>query len=436
MPLTHGGSWEILRLALPAFGSLIAEPVFLLTDSIIVGHLPDPALGALGVAGTALSALVGVCIFLAYGTTATVARQIGAGDPRRAMRLGMDGLWLAALVGVAISLVCWPLTPTIVHLFGASGSLSTLAVTYLRVSLLGLPSMLLVLAGTGVLRGLHNATTPLIVSVSSFVLNGLLNAWFVLVLGWGIAGSAWGTVIAQTLSAAVYVVLVVRGARAHGAPLNPDLAGLKAAGTTGLALVVRTVSLQGVLLVATALATRMGDVQIEAYTIAARIWTFLAFALDAIAIAGQAVTGRALGAGDVEGTRRATRRMVSWGIWYGVALAILIIALRPVIPGLFDASPAVTAQLEEILWPVALLQPIGGIVFVLDGVLIGAGDQRYLAWAQAIAAVAFLPVALAATTLIGLWVAMGAWMLARMLTLGLRAYGTAWLVTGPSSTPT
>jgi putative MATE family efflux protein len=421
---------EILKLAVPAFGALVAEPLFLLTDSIIVGHLPDPALGALGVASTGLTALVGLCVFLAYATTAAVARQLGAGDLRQAMRQGVDGMWLAAVIGVAIAVACWPLAPFIVHLFGATGELSAQAVTYLRVSLLGTPSMLVVLAGTGVLRGLQDTRTPLAVSVGSFVLNGLLNFWFVLGLRWGIAGSAWGTVIAQTLSAAVYLTFVVRSARRHGASSRPDLPGVRAVGTAGFALVIRTACLQIVLLVATSLATRMGEDQIEAHTIAARIWTFLAFSLDAIAIAGQAITGRALGAGDVAATRAATRRMVMWGIASGVVFGAVVLVARPLIPSLFDADAVVGAHLMAVLWPVALFQPVAGVVFVLDGVLIGAGDQRYLAWAALASTIVYLPLAALAGSLVALWLALGAWMVARMVTLGARAYGTAWLVTG------
>ncbi|WP_433417360.1 MATE family efflux transporter [Microtetraspora malaysiensis] len=439
MPLTRdadrrgasgAGHREILRLAVPAFGALVAEPLFLLTDSVIVGRLPDPALGALGVASAALSAIVGLCVFLAYGTTAAVARQMGAGETRRAMRQGVDGMWLAAAVGVAVIAVCWPLAPGIVDLFGASDRLAELATTYLRVSLLGTPALLLVLAGTGVLRGLQDTVTPLAVSVGSFLLNGVLNAWFVLGLGWGVAGSAWGTVIAQALGAAVYLVMVVRGARRHGAPLRPDLAGIRAAGTAGLALVIRTACLQVVLLTATSFATRMGDAQISAHTIATRIWTFLAFALDAIAIAGQAITGRTLGAGDTAATRSATRRMVAWGVGCGVVFGLAVLALRPLIPGVFDTPGAVSERLDEVLWLVALFQPVAGVVFVLDGVLIGAGDQRYLAWAGLVTTLAYLPFALVAGSLVALWAAFGVWMLARMLTLSFRAYGTAWLVTG------
>ncbi|WP_336209269.1 MATE family efflux transporter [Nonomuraea sp. LPB2021202275-12-8] len=432
MPITRQDR-EILRLAVPAFGALVAEPLFLLADYAIVGHgLGTTAVGALGVAGAVLATLVNLCVFLAYGTTASVARQTGAGNHDRAMRSGVDGIWLALAIGAALIAVCWPLAPAIVDLFGAGPEQAEQAVTYLRISLLGAPGMLVVLAGTGVLRGLQDTVTPLAVAVGSFVLNAVLNAWFVLGLGWGIAGSAWGTVLAQTLGAAVYVIVVVRAARRLRTSLRPDPAGVKQAGTASFALLIRTICLRIVLLVATVIATRMGQAELAAYAIATQVWTMLAFALDAIAIAGQAITGRALGAGDVAATRAATRRMVVWGGWSGVVLGLAVLAVRPLLPGLFDADPHVAAQLLAVLWPVALFQPICGVVFVLDGVLIGAGDQRYLAWAGVWTTLAYLPAALVAAGfgIVALWCALGVWMVARLITLGRRAVGTTWLVTG------
>ncbi|MFG1709353.1 MATE family efflux transporter [Nonomuraea sp. M3C6] len=432
MPITSRDR-EILRLAVPAFGALVAEPLFLLADYAIVGHgLGTTAVGALGVAGAVLATLVNLCVFLAYGTTASVARQSGAGNHARAMRGGVDGIWLALGIGVALIVVCWPLAPVIVELFGAGAGQTAQAVTYLRISLLGAPGMLVVLAGTGVLRGLQDTVTPLVVAVGSFALNAALNAWFVLGLGWGIAGSAWGTVLAQTLGAAVYLVVVARGALRLGTPLTPGLAGLRQAGTAGFALLIRTVCLRVVLVAATVFATRMGEAELAAYAIATQVWTLLAFALDAIAIAGQAITGRSLGAGDAAATRAATRRMVQWGVWSGVVLGALVVAARPVLPGLFDADPVVAELLLAVLWPVALFQPVCGVVFVLDGVLIGAGDQRYLAWAGVWTTVAYLPAALLASGfgVVALWGALGVWMVARLITLVRRAAGTAWLVTG------
>ncbi|RKS79331.1 putative MATE family efflux protein [Actinomadura pelletieri DSM 43383] len=425
---------EILRLAVPAFGALVAEPLFLLSDAAIVGHLGTAPLGGLGVAGQALSTLVYLCVFLAYGTTAGVARQVGAGDMRAAVRQGIDGMWLALALGAALIVVGWPLVPTIVDAFGASATVAPYAETYLRVSLFGIPSMLVVLAGTGVLRGLQDTRTPLVVSIAGFSLNLLLNVVFVLVLDWGIAGSAWGTVLAQTGSAAVYVAVVLRAARRYGSPVRPDLAGMRTSATAGLALVVRTAALRVVLLVGTSIAARMGDEEIAAYQVGFQVWTLLAFALDAIAIAGQAITGRHLGASDVPGTRAVTRRMVWWGVGCGVVFGLAILAVRPWLPGLFTADGGVRDRLLVSLLLVAVQQPVAGVVFVLDGILIGAGDGAYLAVSSLLATIVFLPAAIVLyqvdAGLIGLWAAIGLWMLVRMLTLGLRARGDRWLVTG------
>ncbi|GAA0552935.1 MATE family efflux transporter [Actinomadura livida] len=425
---------EILRLAVPAFGALVAEPLFLLTDSAIVGRLGTEPLGGLGVAGQALATLVYLCVFLAYGTTAGVARQIGAGDMRAAVRQGIDGMWLALAIGVVLIMVGWPLTPAIVDAFGASPAVAPYAETYLGVSLFGIPSMLVVLAGTGVLRGLQDTRTPLYVSIGGFSLNLVLSVLFVLVLDWGIAGSAWGTVMAQTASAAVYVWVVLRAARRHGAPVHPDLAGLKTAATAGFGLLLRTAALRVVLIVGTSIAARMGDAEIAAYQVGFQVWTLLAFALDAIAIAGQAITGRYLGASDIAGTRAVTRRMVWWGIVSGVVFALLILLVRPWLPALFTSDGGVHDLLFASLLIVAVLQPVAGVVFVLDGILIGAGDGTYLAVTTLLATIVFLPAAIAAyradAGLIGLWTAIGLWMAARLVTLGLRARGDRWMVTG------
>ncbi|GAA2443109.1 MATE family efflux transporter [Actinomadura vinacea] len=425
---------EILRLAVPAFGALVAEPLFLLSDSAIVGHLGTAQLGGLGVAGQALATLVYLCVFLAYGTTAGVARQVGAGDLRSAVRQGIDGMWLALGIGLALIAVCWPLVPWLVDLFGASPAVDPYARTYLKVSLIGIPGMLIVLAGTGVLRGLQDTRTPLLVSIGGFGANLVLNVVFVLWLGFGVAGSAWGTVIAQTGSAVVYVVMVLRAARRHGAPVRPDVAGLRGAATAGAHLVLRTAALRVVLIVGTSIAARMGDPEIAAYQVGFQVWNLLVFALDAIAIAGQAITGRHLGASDVPATRSATRRMVQWGVVCGIVFGIVVLAVRPWLPALFTADGQVRDLLLGSLIMVALLQPIAGVVFVLDGILIGAGDGPYLAVTSVVATLAFLPAALLAywtdAGLVGLWLAIGVWMAVRLVTLSLRARGDAWLVTG------
>lgn len=430
---------EILRLAVPAFGALVAEPLFLLSDSAIVGTLGTAPLGGLGVASQLLNTLVYLSVFLAYGTTAGVARQVGAGDVRAGIRQGVDGMWLALAIGLGVVAAGLPLAPWLVDIFGASHEVAPYAHTYLAISLFGVPSMLIVLAGTGVLRGLQDTRTPLIVSLGGFSLNLALNAVFVLGFNWGIAGSAWGTVIAQTASAAVYVAVVLRAARRHGASVRPDMAGLRTAASAGASLLFRTAALRLVLIVGTSVAARMGDAEIAAYQVGFQVWTLLAFALDALAIAGQAITGRYLGASDVARVRAVTRRMVVWGIGCGVVFGLLIVAIRPWLPTLFTSDPNVRHLLLASLLLVAVLQPIAGVVFVLDGILIGAGDGAYLAWTTFVATVVFLPAALASYWagwgLTGLWLAIGVWMLTRMLTLSVRARGDAWLVTGAVRRP-
>jgi len=425
---------DILRLAVPAFGALVAEPLLLLADSAIVGRIGTVPLGALGVASQALTTLVSISIFLAYGTTAAVARQLGAGHRQAAIRQGIDGIWLAAAIGAAVLAVAWPLAPEIVRVFGATPEVSDGAVTYLMISLFGAPSMLIILAGTGVLRGLQDTRTPLAVAVSANAVNIALNATFVLGLGLGLAGSASGTVIAQTAGACVYLAVIARGARRAGVGLAVDRTGLRTSAAAATGLIVRTLALQVALVVTTAVAARQGNAAIAAHQIAFRIWILLTFALDAVAIAGQAITGRCLGAGDVAGARAATNRMIGWGALYGVGFCLLLLLTRPLLPGLFSVTPQVRGLLLAVLVVAALQQPISGVVFVLDGVLIGAGDQNYLAWAGVVTLVVYLPAVLMVPVLHGglvaLWLAYSLWLLARFITLVLRARGSAWLVTG------
>jgi putative MATE family efflux protein len=425
---------EILRLAVPAFGALVTEPLFLLADAAIVGRLGTVPLGGLGVASQALTTMVGLAIFLAYGTTAAVARQLGAGRRDAAIRQGIDGLWLAAFIGLAVLAAAWPLAPRIVLAFGAGPGVSGQAVTYLRISLIGAPAMLAVLAGTGVLRGLQDTRTPLIVAVAANAANIALNATLVLGLHWGIAGSAWGTAIAQTGAGVAYLAVVARGARRAGVGLRPDLAGIRTAARAGASLVLRTLALQAVLVIMTALAARQSDAAIAASQVAMRVWNLFVYALDALAIAAQAITGRYLGAGDTTGARAATRRAVGWGAAYGVLFSVLLLALRPLLPGLFGVTPPVRSLLLAVLLVVIVQEPAAGVVFVLDGVLIGAGDQDYLAVAGLVALAVFGAAAALVVTagagLVGLWLAYAAWMLARFVTLTLRARGSHWLVTG------
>lgn len=429
---------EILRLAVPAFLALVAEPLFLLADAAIVGHLGTPQLAGLGIAGAVVQTAVGLCVFLAYGTTASVARRIGAGDVRGALAQGIDGVWLAVLIGAVSTVAGVLLSDRLVGLFGPDPAVAGHATTYLRLAFLGVVPLLVMLAGTGVLRGLQDTRTPLVVAVVGNLANIALNYLLVFGLDLGIAGSAIGTDVAQLGSAVALVAVLVRAARRQGASLRPDLPGIRRAAHAGVALVVRTLTLRASLLVMTYGAATLGATTVATHQLASTVWTFLAFALDAIAIAAQAITGRYLGAGDVAGTREVTGRMVRWGVLSGVVTGIALAAASPLLGRLFTSDPAV----RDLLWPVllvaAVFQPVAGLVFVLDGVLIGAGDGRYLAWGGVVVLAVFAPLALVAVHaapagagLVWLWVAFGVGFVgSRAVVLLHRARGTGWMVTG------
>ncbi len=293
--------------------------------------------------------------------------------------------------------------------------------------------MLAVLAATGVLRGLQNTKTPLYVAISGFVANAVLNVVLVYGADLGIAGSAWGTVIAQWGMAAVYLVVVVRGARRHGASLAPDAAGIRASAQAGAPLLVRTLSLRAILLIATAVAARLGDADIAAHQIILSLWSLLAFALDAIAIAGQAIIGRYLGADD---PRAPEPPVAAWcsGDRRRSGARSPGDPLPPALPPLFTSDPTVKDTALPALMMVALSQPICGVVYVLDGVLMGAGDGPYLAGAMLVTLAVFVPAALLVPTfgggLTAVWAAMTLMMAVRMLTLLLRARSGRWVVTG------
>ncbi len=443
MRTPNSQSREILALAIPAFLALVAEPLFLLADTAIVGHLGTAQLAGLGVASAILVTASGVFVFLAYGTTSIVARQVGAGHERAALASGLDGIWLALILGVPTAVGVGLGAAPLAGLFGASADALGQATTYLGISAAGIPAMLVVLAATGALRGLQDTRTPLVASVAGFGGNLGLNLWFVLGLGWGIAGSAWGTVVAQTAMALGLVAVVVRRAlRAH-APLRPEPGRVVRAAATGVPLLVRTLALRAILLVTTWVAAGLGDVPLAAHQVAGTLWTFQAFALDALAIAAQALTGKALGAGDAVAVRTATTTMVRWGAWSGLVLGLLLAAGSGVIPVIFTADPAVRAALTAALLVIGATGWLSGLVFVVDGVLIGAGDGRWLAGAMVATLALYLPFVLAvrwqtpALARLGdpaavavLWVVFMAFMVIRWGFLWHRVRGDGWLVTG------
>jgi putative MATE family efflux protein len=377
----------------------------------------------------------GIFNFLAYGTTAIVARRLGAGDRRAAAEHGVAGMWLAVGLGLALTALGLALAEPIVSAMGASREVSPYALTYLRISLIGAPFVLLALAGTGYLRGLQDTKTPLVIAIVANLFNLALEVLLVYGVHLGIAGSAWGTVVAQVGAAGAYIAITHHNVKRAQATARPDRDRLRAAAVIGAQLTVRTGALLLAVIVTTAIASRIGDTQLAAHQVAWQLWWFLlALCLDAIAIAGQAIVGRSLGASDVPGTRAATRRMLQWGVGVGAIFAIALVITEPAVALVFTRDHAVRHELTGLLIAVALMQPLAAVVFVLDGILIGAGDARYLAWAMVGATLCYLPCAFIVLAtdagIVALWGCIYVFMLARLYGMGRRYRGDAWLVTG------
>lgn len=430
---------EILRLAVPALGALIAEPAFLIVDAALVGHLGTTPLAGLGIAGAVLHTVVGLMVFLAYSTKPAVARRFGAGRPGEAVAVGVNGMWLALTLGAILAVAGAASSPWLVSLFGASEAVAAEANAYLVISMWGLPAMLVVFAATGLLRGMQNTMTPLWIAGLGFGANALLNVLFIYGLGWGIAGSAAGTVTEQWGMVAAYVLVVRRLAQRHDASLRAQGDGLRHTARSGGWLFLRTVSLRVALLATVGVAAGIGTRELAGWQIVFTIFSATAFAIDALAIAAQALIGKELGARDERQVRRVLARTVAWGAWFGVVVGALVAALSGVLGIVFTSDADVAALVQPALIVLAVAQPVAGVVFVLDGVLMGADDARYLAIAGGLNLIPFLPAlwVVAATGTDGtiglVWLSVaffGVYLLARLLTLGWRVRSGRWLAVG------
>ena len=422
---------EILKLAVPALGALAAEPLYLLVDTAIVGHLGRSQLAALGIAAVVLSGLFGVFNFLQYGTTAQVGRASGAGEEQVANRLGAQALWLSLGFGLAIAAGVLAAAPEIVELMGADGDTADYAVTYMRIASLGLPFAFLALGGQGYLRGLADLRTPLVIVIAANAVNVVLEVLFVYGFGWGIKGSAWGTVLAQAGMGAAFVVVILRAARGDARPVRALMRRLL---VIGRHIFVRTAALLSAFTLAGAVVARFGDASLAAHQIAFQLWIFLAFVLDAIAIAGQVIVGRGLGAGDSERAYAASVRMIWLSVYGGLLFGAVMLVLGDVLPYVFTSDEEVVEQAQAI-WPLfALMQPLNGAVFALDGILIGAGDGRYLMWSMvaafAVCAVGCLAALAFDWGVVGVWASLVLLICVRLGLMLWRFQGRRWLVTG------
>jgi putative MATE family efflux protein len=384
---------RVIALALPALGALVAEPLFVMADAAIVGHLGGSALAGLSLAGQVLQSAVYMCVFLAYATTAQVARRFGAGAVADAARLGLDGIWLGLGLGVAVMTGGFLLGRPTLRAFGAEGEVLEAAWAYLSWSLAGVPLMMAALAATGALRGFQDTKATLYVAATGAAVNAVLSYVLCFPAGLGIRGSALATVIAQTGMAVWSGGLVLRVALRHGVSLAPRLAGVWASARAGAPLFVRTVSLQGSGLLLVWTATSLGTAALAGQKVVDSIWSLAAMVVDSLAIATQALVGAAIGGASVEQVRAVTRAVSRLGLAAGVGLGVLVAALSPVAPWLFTSDPEVRRLVTFALVAAGLLMPLAARAYVLDGILMGAGDGAYLAAGMAVALGLYAPFA-------------------------------------------
>ncbi len=423
---------EIVRLAIPAFGQLVADPLFVLIDTAIVGHLGDSALAGLSLGSTIVLTAVGLCIFLAYSTTSQVSKLLGAGRTKEGMQAGINGLWLAAMIGIALTAVILSCAQPLCVALGANGETVKPAVTYTQCVVLGVTGMLLSYAATGILRGMQHIKTTLYVAVAAAVLNTVLDVLFIYGFGWGVAGSGIATCIAQWAMGIYMTVIALNYARKNGVSLRPHIRGILGSASDGLPLFIRTLALRIAMIATVAITASMGTHVLASYQATNSVWNFSANALDAVSIAGQTLVAAQIGANQ---RKKAHDVMVDTGVIgaiFGVFLAAIMLCIAAFGTGLFTTASLTARFMRISLVIVALSFPLQGLAFALEGVLLGAGDFIYLSITCTISAASYIGVLYAMgwfyekysvpayAKVLSIWIAFC------FVYLGLRALANVW----------
>lgn len=414
---------EIIRIGLPALGALAADPLVSLIDTAFVGRLGATALASVAIASAIFLAVFAIFNFLGYAVTPLVAQSIGAGDRDEAGRFTVAALAISVVAGLIAAFGLIAFGEPLLKAFGANSEVLGDATTYLRIRALGVPALLVILVGHGAFRGYQDTRTPLAVTLGLNVVNLVLDPVLIFGLGWGIAGAAWATVTAQWFGAIWFVVLFFWTRRVDlgigfGRPQRRTLGSLFGAGK---AMVLRNASLLAALTAATMVAARVGTASVAAHQIAIQLWIFLALVVDALAIAGQAIVGKELGAGDPSIAKDVSNRLLALGLLFGVVLAVALGLFSPWLASWFTTDEAVILAFASILPILVVMQPINGLVFVWDGVAIGGAAFGFLAgstFAAGVASIGFLLLVLPmGWGLVGVWTAIVILMLVRATTL-------------------
>lgn len=411
---------RILALAWPALGSLAVEPLYVLVDTAIVGRLGTSQLGGLAIAAAVLTLVFAGCNFLTYGATERVARRLGAGRPGEAADVGVQTLWLSVIVGLVMAPVIGFCAPWLARFLGADGVVVDHATTYLRISALGIPFILVTLGAQGVMRGASDYRRPLVILLVANLINVVVELIFVYGFDWGVAGSAWSTVIAQVGAAGAFVAM----SRRHLAAATqraPSWAGMAPLMSAGKYLLLRTGSMLAVITGATAIAARIDEPTLAAHQIVFSLFGFLALALDALAVPAQTLVAEELGRHGETAAAMVAERSARLSWWAGLTLAVPLAVLARALPRIFTDDGAVIDRATSGIWWLAVLLVPASMAFAYDGSLIGAGDYQFLGRA----AFAYLAVAVPLGLVVllvrsgpvlgigGIWAALTAWVILR-----------------------
>lgn len=422
---------QVLGLAVPALGVLAAEPLYVLVDTAMVGHLGAVALAGLALGGMLLTTVSSQMTFLSYGTTARAARLHGAGRRADAVEEGVQATWLGFGVGLVVLLAGQVGARPVAELLAGPGALADAGVSWLRIALFGAPFILVTMAGNGWMRGVQDTRRPLRYVLAGNGISVLLSPVLIYGLHWGLVGSAVANVAAQVIAAALFV----RALLVERVPLRPVPSLIRAQLGLGRDLILRTLSFQVTLLSATTVVARTSADAAAAHQIVYQLWMAMALVLDSLAIAAQSLVGAALGAGQRDRAIALAWQITRYGLVFGTFLGVCFAVLGGVVPRLFTADPGVLAEIPHAWWLFVLIQPAGGVVFALDGVLLGAGDAAYLRnMMLACAFLGFAPLLWLSLFLgwglTGVWFGFAVFIGTRLLGVVLRTRSARWAVVG------
>lgn len=434
-PVVRADVRSILGLALPALAVLAATPLYLLWDTACVGRLGPVELAALAAGTTVLSQVTTQLTFLSYGTTGRAARRFGAGDRTGAVAEGVQATWVALGVGtvlaVAVALSAGPVTSWL----AGDATVAHEAARWLRPAALAIVPALTVMAGNGWLRGVSDTRRPLWFTLAGVLPTAVLVPWSV--HRYGVVGSAWATVTGETLTASCFLVCLVLTWRrvGDGRPVRPTWSVIRPQLVAGRDLVLRSLGFQVAFLSAAAVAARSGAASLAAHQVLLQLWNLLSLLLDSVAVAAQALVGAALGAGSAAASRRVGDTVLRFSVGAGIVLAVVLAAGARVVPGLFTGDAGVRGEMSGPWWILVVMAVVGGVVFALDGVLLGAGDVAFLRTATIVSLVCgFIPDVLVAGAahlgLTGVWCGLLAFLLLRLVAVGLRYRSGTWIRTG------